>query len=449
MTLTRDTRICIIGAGAGGLTAAHYLTARGYRRVTVLEKAERLGGLCESFTYEGRSYDLGGNYVLPGYSYVRDIADAVGAALITGPDRRSWDSRIKGFRSTLSSVLQGTNFFAFTLAVVRYVMLLIRFRRVLGTPGWDAVHTQPDLCKPMDQFMREHGLEPMRLLFAIPISIMGYGSAGIKGKVSTEHPEYLNEIAAAYVMRYVDFRTLLVLLLVGMGLSNSWPKRFADGYQRFLERVAWSLDVRLGTNVRSVRRDDVVTVESTRVVDGAPVSSTEEFDLLLIACPLGNALGFLDATPDEQTLFSTIAFNEYAVTTAVTTGMPNHIIDVLPLTAYGNPWALVKQWPDRDLCVYYSPVDASVSDDDARAAVVAQVSVIGGQVQSFHDLRRWQYFPHFTTAQMADGFYHRLEALQGQRRTYLLGCAMDFELAERAAQYSNALVDRYFSAPSR
>jgi len=50
---------------------------------------------------------------------------------------------------------------------------------------------------------------------------------------------------------------------------------------------------------------------------------------------------------------------------------------------------------------------------------------------------------------MADGFYHRLEALQGQRRTYLLGCAMDFELAERAAQYSNALVDRYFSAPSR
>ena len=446
--MKRDTRICIIGAGAGGLAAAHYLTERGYRRVTVLEREQRLGGLCESFTYDGRAFDLGGNYVLPGYSFVRGIAKTVGAALITGPDRRSWDYRIKGFRTTLASVLHDTTFFAFSLAVMRYIWLLIRFHRVLGTPGWAAVHTEPDLCKPMERFMKEHGLEPMRLLFAIPISIMGYGSPGVKGRQNEQHPEYLNEIAAAYVMRYVDFRTLVVLLLVGMGLSNAWPKRFADGYQRFWERVAWSLDLRLGVHVQRVRRGDTVVVDAVHTVDGKPVATSEAYDVLVIACPLGNALSFLDATDDEKALYGGVALTEYTVTTAVTSGMPDHIIDVLPLTAYGNPWALVKQWPDSDLCVYYTPVDSTVSEADVRDAITTQVGVMGGRVERFHEQRRWPYFPHVTAAQMAGGFYRRLEALQGQRRTWLAGCVMDFELAERAAVYSSALVDAHFPTPT-
>jgi hypothetical protein len=266
--------------------------------------------------------------------------------------------------------------------------------------------------------------------------------------VNATHPEYLDQIAAAYVMRYVDFRTLIVLLLVGMGLSNRWPKRFADGYQRFLERVAWPLDVRLGTDVRRVRRGETVTVESVRVVDGAPVTTTEEYDALMLACPLGNALAFLDATEEERRLFGTVAFNEYVVTTAVTHGMPDHIIDVLPLTAYGDPWALVKQWPDSDLCVYYTPVDATVTDADARDAITRQAAAIGARVERFHNQRRWPYFPHVSTAGMAAGFYRRLEALQGQHRTYLLGCVMDFELAERAALYSNAVVDAHFPPPT-
>jgi hypothetical protein len=124
--------------------------------------------------------------------------------------------------------------------------------------------------------------------------------------------------------------------------------------------------------------------------------------------------------------------------------MSDHIVDVIPLTPFGHPWALVKQWPDSNLCVYYTPVDDSVTDGDVRAAIAEDVRRIGAQVHDFHLQHRWQYFPHVTPTQMADGFYDRLEALQGQRRTFLLGGALAFELVERAVAYSQAKVKQFF-----
>lgn len=442
-------RICIIGAGAGGLSAAYYLQQRGYRHVTVLESADRIGGLCDSFTFDNRGFDLGGNYVLPNYRHMRRLAREIGAPLTTGPDRRTWDHTLNGnqggFRSTLSSVLQGTTFLRFALACLKYVRLLFRYRHALRGPGFAKVSQHPELCQPFSQFLTQNGLEAMRRLFLIPISIMGYGRPGVKEAIDEEDPEYLQQIAAAYVLQYIDFGVFVVLLLVGAGLSNTWPKRFVDGYERFWERVCWRLDVRRGVNVEAVRRDEFVSVRYTqRSLQGEPETHTEEFDVLMIACPLGAALQFLDATAEERQLYSTIRFNQYCVTTAVTTGMSNHIIDVIPLTPFGHPWALVKQWPDSNLCVYYTPVDHSVSDGDVRAAISADVQRMGAQVHEFHIQQRWEYFPHVTPTQMADGFYDRLEALQGQRRTFLLGGALAFELVERAVAYSQAKVKQFF-----
>lgn len=444
-----QVRICIVGAGAGGLSAAYYLQQRGYRHVTVLERAERIGGLCDSFTFDNRGFDLGGNYVLPSYRHMRRMARELGAQLTTGPDRRTWDHTMNGnqggFRSTLSSVLQGTTLLRFALACLKYVFLLFRFRRALRRPGFAGISQHPELCQPFSQFLAENGLEAMRRLFLIPISIMGYGRPGVKGELNKEDPEYLQQIAAAYVLKYIDFGVFVVLLLVGAGLSNTWPKRFVDGYERFWERVCWRLDVRRGVDIEEVRRGDQVTVRYTRrSPQGERETHTEEFDALLIACPLGAALQFLDATDEERQLYSKIRFNQYCVTTAVTTGMSDHIVDVIPLTPFGHPWAMVKQWPDSNLCVYYTPVDDTVTDADVRAAIAEDVPRLGAQLHDFYIQHRWEYFPHVTPTQMADGFYDRLEALQGQRRTFLLGGALAFELVERAAAYSQAKVKQFF-----
>ena len=438
-------RICVIGAGAGGLSAAYYLGQRGYRRVRVLETSDRVGGLCNSFTADGLAFDLGGNYVLPNYRHVRAIADDIGAALTDGRSRITWDHGMNsgkgGMRSTLSGVLQGTNFLAFGFAALRYALALWRFRSVLGPEGFANVSKVPALYGPYSTFLESFKLQPLRNLFVIPITIMGYGSPGTPGQYQPSDPDYFDDLPACYVLKYVTFQTLLVLLAVGIGLPVSWPKRFRDGYQRFWEAVAWELDVRLSAQVEQVTRGRTVTVTYT----WQGTRRTEEFDALVIGCPLPAALQFLDASDQERKDFGAMRTREYFINIVEVQGLQDKIHDVMPVTAFGHPWAVVKQWPASDLCVTYSPVSAEVSDQQVRQWAAQDIALMGGTVKGFHAWRRWAYFPHYSCDAIRAGVYDTLEQSQGQRNTFIVGSAMGFELVERAVAYSQALVDKYFA----
>ena len=81
--ISRDARIVIIGAGAGGLCMAWYLKAAGFKHVRVLERSPRLGGKCRSLTVGGQSFDLGANYITSAYTRVRELAARAGATMYT------------------------------------------------------------------------------------------------------------------------------------------------------------------------------------------------------------------------------------------------------------------------------------------------------------------------------------------------------------------------------
>lgn len=60
-----DQPICIVGAGAAGLSAAVMLQVIGFTNVTVLEASSRVGGRCYTYTFENgpackhNYYDVG------------------------------------------------------------------------------------------------------------------------------------------------------------------------------------------------------------------------------------------------------------------------------------------------------------------------------------------------------------------------------------------------------
>ena len=58
MTTTQDISAVIIGAGFGGLAAAVELRRRGVHDITVLEKADRVGGVWRDNTYPGAACDV-------------------------------------------------------------------------------------------------------------------------------------------------------------------------------------------------------------------------------------------------------------------------------------------------------------------------------------------------------------------------------------------------------
>lgn len=60
------------------------------------------------------------------------------------------------------------------------------------------------------------------------------------------------------------------------------------------------------------------------------------------------------------------------------------------------------------------------------------------------DIRKWDYFPHFSTVDLKSGIYKRYNSLQGQQNTYYTSGLNGFELVEFAIRGGKDLVQTFF-----
>lgn len=470
----KSASIIVIGAGPAGLFTAYYLKKNGYENVTVLEKLGRVGGLCRTITTGGRSFDLGANYVTPAYKHVLELANEVGAKLYSEEpfvamkvpkdgSRVSYQtifSALRVYRGTEKTVPMPT----FLRAMLRFLWIRFKLRKVIDRPTFESVHSFDggSLCKRFDVWLADNGLGCLETVFVLPITLMGFG--------------FLHEIAAAYALKFMTLRTFVPMVLKEtpiIGWFVGWPKRFVDGYQRFWERVSWQLDVRLSCSVEGrIRRDDgkiSLTVKQPRQDLNKTVPETErlEADYLILACPLTTDVSgeLLALSDDERALFEQIQLVSYCMTTFSVKGLEigrgvyggplAAVIDV-DRKDLGEPWGVAKQWSDNDLVQIYTrtkwPVaegeDAGIEEEVVRSSqrVIGQMKGISEYAAKWHTFDRWTYFQHVKPHVMKDGWYARLEKLQGQNSTFFVGGATNFELIESIGMYTKHLVDKHFPA---
>lgn len=457
MVSKRD-RICIVGAGAAGLSTGYFLKQKGYHNVVILEKQGRVGGLCCSVTHESRAFDLGANYLTPAYKEVLALARQVGAELYSeGPGQvynpfRSEPGK-PAYQSILSAVMQGTDPITYGTAVARYTWERWQLEPIISVPGFQGMSQRLDLTQSFADWLADKDLSCLATLFEIPITAMGYG--------------YLHEIPAVYALKYMTLDTFGTLVTYGAGLQLGWPKRFVKGFQRFWEKISWELDVRLNVTIQSIRRGAGIEVrfsEPEQIIDDfRPFQHTQTFDWLILACPLtldvlgeGKTALHLDLSATERSLFQQIVLNPYALTTYAIPDltMPTRVTNVVPLDEMGNPWFVAQQFAENDLIAFYSRIDRSDTRDantikqDILARIEATVIKLGGQLpegyQAYFSYDDWPYFPHVTSDVMASGFYDQLEAMQGQRNTFYVGGLLNFELVETIVEYTKALVSKNF-----
>ena len=459
--ISRDKRIAIVGAGPAGLSTALLLSKHGYHNVTVFEKLGRIGGLCDSITVDGRSFDLGANYVTWAYTETLKIAQAFGAttyqekpytSIFVSPDGKVT------YRDVVQAILHNPftqkdiSLWALLVAAIRYTRLRWQLGPVLNPPdAFARIDEHPELCVPFKQWLETNRVDDLGTLFEIPITIMGYGQ--------------LADIAAPYALRYLPLKTFLPMLLVRMpivGLLFPWPRRFTLGFQRLWERVAWQTNVRLNVRITDIDRhapNDHITIKfhvpeqelnELKIVDGEMA-----FDYLILACPLLKdvfaQLG-LQPTANEQRMLDTIQISEYCMTTfwIEHMDMPAPIGVVLPLDKPGLPWAVARQFQDQGnkFTQFYTQSDGAQTDESVIANVRDLVKRMGGTINEtqprWHTFDRFTYFQHVTPKQFANGFYRKLAEGQGQDKTFYVGGVTDFELVEPIVVHSKYLVEHYF-----
>jgi predicted NAD/FAD-dependent oxidoreductase len=407
-----EARICIVGAGASGLTMAHYLAEAGYENVTLFEKRQRVGGKCDSIVVDDQVYEMGAVFGAPNYEVIGDLASRVGLE-----ERGCTPSHFYTQRGRRTALFPRHRFpFLLWQLFAKLAWLSASKYRDIYQPGLADIH--PDLYENFETFSDRHGLTELPALFQPIATGFGYG--------------YAEQVPAAYMLKYLSWP---MILDCARNKGYVWP----EGIQTLWERLSHEHDVLLGADIKQVVRDENIVVSTSK----------QHFDLdyLILACPLDNALSFLDATAEEHDLFTRIRSYDYWVILCEIDGLPQDIGFIRANFAAENQGHLMlwySRCPQTKLYTIYILGDFQTSQDVIEANCAADLQRLGARLGKVRAVRRWRYFPHVRTGDMAHGFYEKLEAMQGQRRTFYAGEIMSFSTLECSARYARQLVKRFF-----
>jgi tetratricopeptide (TPR) repeat protein len=437
-----------------------------------MEMLGRVGGLCKTITRNGRSFDLGANYITPAYREILKLAKQVRLELYTErpfiamdvPEDATAPAQYSTiFKASRISVETGEKIglFAFGTAVLRYVLLRHRLSSFIDKPTFEGVDSYDNgsLTVTLEEWLKKNRLMALARVFQLPTTLMGFG--------------YLNEIPAIYPLKFMTLKTFVPMLIKEIPLIGqyySWPRRFTYGFQRLWERLAWRLDVRLNVDIERIERTaDGVTLHYTHLDQDLDETRREpatlHADYLVLACPLNKHViePMLQLSLEEKRLFEDIDRNSYCMTTVEATldnasklVANSPLAAVYPVPALGTniPYGVAKQWDDSDFIQIYTRAEDTQQDsigpvEEAVVAMAEQTlhqmgAVITPPDKSLRSFNRWSYFRHVKSGPMREGWYSSLEALQGQQRTYYVGGATNFELVEPIAQYAKHQVATHF-----
>lgn len=446
-------KICIIGAGPAGLSAGMYLQQKGYHNYAILERNDHVGGKCHSPEYKGKRYEMGAIMGVPSYYAVKDVEDFCGfthdgpklKAIYRTPDgtqenpmddrgdpekEKALAAMRKQFRKFL--LLLETKYKGYDVNGHRGVAQG-RYEGCAATPKREPISGEnenlKDLALPFKDFLELNGIPEVKRLWIAPFTSFGYG--------------YFDEIPAAYVLKYLDFQTNSNFMRV-----NLWT--WKDGTQSIWERLNDKLDhpARLNSIIRRVERTNnkvYVTVNDT----------VEEYDKIIVTAPLQFLPDYFDADDQERELFSKIDYERYSILGFVPKQeeCPDESCFVLrnmESDRVGHLMLYYRRWmddPDQAIVTYTlrsHKEQEEVPYDICKDTVVQELTTLKAPVEEIINEKDWYYFPHIYTEDYQNGWYDKVEAMQGNKNTYYAGEIMSFGDMDETAEYSRELVDRFF-----
>jgi len=435
--MNKDSRIAIIGAGVSGLTAAYYLKKLGYRDVTVYEKERYVGGKVLSYEYEGSIYDLGAIIIGDEKNY-RNYHELLAAYNIpferfSTPNVAFMDGR----RCTFERYLKDHYSFARILRAF-FNMLYIGFKsRKYLKDGF--TKASPELSVNFKDFIHTHRIDPIADTLSPFLIGCGYGC--------------YEEIPAIYLFRFLwlIFRNsvrIKSLIKIWSEEASTGIRGCKNGCQELWIRVAEDLHVETDAEIEAIQRismDFALGNESKIeiVVNGR----TKNFDRLIISSSLEDVDQFLDLGEEENDLFSKIIHTNYYVTLFKGEGFNESLFirDHIHPETKGKTIAIFCRHCDSKAYMGYQMAPSGVSRSELIEILKEDVERLGGKFDGVIVQKHWRYFPRVKSDDLSDGFYQKLDKLQGQRGTYYIGSVLNFETLENTAEFAKKLVSRHFS----
>ncbi|KAI5057660.1 hypothetical protein GOP47_0027675 [Adiantum capillus-veneris] len=444
-----STRFCIVGGGPSGLSAAYALLKLGYCNVTLIEKCSQVAGMCETLQFEGSSYDLGGQVV------AKDSAPTIMAlACEMKLEMEDMNDHKLAIINCKDKSYQDLDVARDYMSMMPLTLQLQAQARVSGLTGVQAMASRANDNAAL-QLEKIEANGDLKLKGLPPSVTTGYTASGYG---------FVEDMPYAYLHEFI--RTSMFGKI----------QRFKAGYSTLWQSIADKLpNVQCNSEVVAIERAPnndssiKVTVKETH----QSLLTELVFDKLILtgAMPFksrgttyrspstkaksgSDSKEFMNLSTKELDLFSKVRIIKYFTTVLRVSGLDlpqgfyycrPYVED--PLTI-GHPVAMQRFYTETDIYLFWSYGNSVIDSKEVTDLLYEDVKSMGGKTQEFILQRKWDYFPHVSTADMKAGFYDRLESLQGENNTVYLGGLPAFELTERVAAYSIESMAKHFGSAS-
>ena len=466
-----NDRICIIGGGPAGISAAMYLQKKGYDNYVVYERQDKVGGKCFSplieVNGEKRTFETGAIMGAVTYHAVHEVEEFAGVSHADGPNMRRMyrdktgkeihpfepkvdfsfsklfsllklKKQMKKLEEIMETKYKGYDCYGHRgVAQGKYSGLSKKLDNSLQLIEGENPNLK-DLALPFDQFCKINGVEEVMKIWIGPYTSFGYG--------------YFDEIPAAYVMKYLDTTTAIEFIAMRLWTWKDGTQSIYEAANRKLAHPAV-----LNTEVVKIKRpaegtDGKISV-TIRDKDG---ERTEEFDQLIVTTPLDHFAEYADARDEEKELFSKIIHEKYVdfIAKFPENGGPTisgYIFDNMTVDRLGHAMVYYHRWEDLQsncpstvyaLRNHMGSKDAAY--DETIDKMMEDMKLCGFPVAERLYEQETYYCPHVSPADYADGWYDKLEAMQGKQNTWYAGEVLGFGDMEDTCAASKDLVERFF-----
>jgi hypothetical protein len=438
--VARNSRIAIIGGGVSGITAAYALMKRGYR-VSLFETATRIGGKVESVQVDGQTIELGAYFAMHDNKSLIRMAKEVGVLRLLPSWHRFQIVVQKSDGSRASFPLESYWGNYSTLDLIRghvaFIWALHRpaFRK-LFRPGFYALH--PDLTSlTMIEFANKYGFSSILEPFYNVGYACGYGAV-------KEHAALYSFKMMQFMERVKRRRFLSFGLHPGLSMYEGGFQVLWEGIISRL--VSDGLTLRLGSQVTAVERKNLpdghvqISITCKETVDN--------FDALIVATPPEQTLEYLDATVEERDLFKKVHNFDFHTIVFRARGLnENDWISLrynMSRDRYGRVFTFYGGRTGSGLFTGYYLSEGQIAPEEVDRNLADDLRSLGGTLESVVLRRSWRYFPHVKLTEISEGYYAKLNSLQGKRNTFFLGALFAFETTEHCAEFAEYLVDKHF-----
>ncbi|EFX04245.1 FAD-dependent pyridine nucleotide-disulfide oxidoreductase [Grosmannia clavigera kw1407] len=253
-----------------------------------------------------------------------------------------------------------------------------------------------------------------------------------------------------FVMSVVGLPQIQAFGLGLIGPSFKWPATYSAEtlYERVLDLLGD--DVLLGSTVVSSQRSDSGVELTVQTPSGQKTVKAKK--LLVAAPPSPNNVGSWDLDDNEALLFGKFSWETLFVGVVQDTGFPSHATGIrnapndpsryyLPHGSFTDAFSKADTGTGADLWTTRVLGVAGLSASEAQTMIYQSLTQMGEagtydiaspSLVAFTD--HGANAPKVSAADLKDGFYNKLYALQGQRSTYWTGFAW-------APDYSSILWD--------